>query len=71
MIEIKRSCNSSIRDDPVKASITFGAFTIKLTEEEYGWFDYFRNELNLEPVQMLQEFIDWGIIHLIKKEASE
>lgn len=57
MIEIKRSCNSSIRQDPVKHSITFGAFTIRITEEEWDLLDQFMQETNLPPADALQELI--------------
>ena len=57
MIEIKRSCNSSVRQDPVKQYITFGAFTLKITDEEWQKFDLILQDCKLSPVEALEEMI--------------
>lgn len=57
MIEIKRSCNSSVRQDPVKKTITFGAFTIRITEEDWQKFDLILQDCKLSPVEALEEMI--------------
>ena len=57
MIEIKRSCNSSVRQDPVKQTITFGAFTIRITEEDWQKFDLILQDCKLSPVEALEEMI--------------
>lgn len=57
LIEIKRNCSSSIRNDPVKQQITFGNFTIKITEEEWQQFDIVLQDCKLSPVEALEELI--------------
>lgn len=57
MIEIKRSCNSSIRQDPVKQQITFGAFTLRITEEDWQKFDLILQDCKLSPIEALEEMI--------------
>lgn len=57
MIEIKRNCNSSIRQDPVKQQITFGAFTLKITEDDWQLFDCVLQDCKLSPVEALEELI--------------
>lgn len=61
MIVIKRSCNSSIRNDPVQEKITFGAFTIMIGEIDYTAFDWLSRDLELKPADLLQEVILAGI----------
>ena len=61
MIEIKRSCNSSIRNDLEKRQITFGAFTIRITEADYTVFDWLLMEKKLKAADLLQDLIDAGI----------
>lgn len=61
MIEIKRSCNSSIRDDLEKRQIIFGAFTIKITEADYTAFNWMKFLLRLNPIEMLLLAINVGI----------
>lgn len=57
MITIKRNCNSSIRQDPVKQQITFGAFTLKITEDDWQLFDCVLQDCKLSPVEALEELI--------------
>lgn len=61
MITIKRNCSSSIHDNPLKDKITFGDFTISISEEGYQVFDLLRVELNLKPVELLEEAIAAGL----------
>lgn len=67
MITIKRNCSSSIHDNPLKDKITFGDFTISISEEGYQVFDLLRVELNLKPVELLEEAIAAGL-QRIKEE---
>ena len=67
MITIKRNCSSSIHDNPLKDKITFGDFTISISEEGYQVFDLLRIELNLKPVELLEEAIAAGL-QRIKEE---
>ena len=62
MIEIKRSCNSSIRNDLEKRQIIFGAFTIRITDEDWQFFDYIRVDLGLKPDEVLHEILDAGLM---------
>ena len=57
MIEIKRKCSSSIRFDPVKKQITFGDFTLRITEEDYDQWDLILQDCKLSPVEALEELI--------------
>lgn len=57
MIEIKRKCSSSIRQDPVKHYITFGDFTLKITDEEWDLLDQFMQDTATTPIEALQELI--------------
>lgn len=57
MIEIKRKCSSSVRNDPVKKQITFGDFTLRITEEDYDQFDLILQDCKLSPVEALEELI--------------
>ena len=57
MIEIKRNCSSSVRNDPVKHQITFGDFTIRITEEDYDQLDLILQDCKLQPVEALEELI--------------
>ncbi len=67
MIEIKRNCNSSIRQDPVKQQITFGAFTLKITEEDWQLFDCILHDCKLSPVEALEELIYAALADYEKK----
>ena len=57
MIEIKRKCSSSVRNDPVKKQITFGDFTLRITEEDYDQWDLILQDCQLSPVEALEELI--------------
>lgn len=57
MIELKRKCSSSVRQDPVKQSITFGDFTLKITEDDWQLFDCVLQDCKLSPVEALEELI--------------
>lgn len=67
MIEIKRSCNSSIHDNPLKDKITFGYFTIVISEIDYTAFDWLSRDLSLKPADLLQELILAGIDKMMEK----
>lgn len=64
MIEIKRSCNSSVRNDPEKSTMSFNVFNIKLTGEDYDLITDIMLELNLKAVDALQAVIDAGLIYI-------
>lgn len=57
MIEIKRKCSSSVRNDPVKKQIIFGDFTLRITEEDYDQWDLILQDCKLSPVEALEELI--------------
>ena len=61
MIEIKRSCNSSIRNDPENHKITFGAFTIRITEDYAALFNTVMTYIGFTPTEMLQNLINHGM----------
>ena len=67
MITIKRNCSSSIHDNPLKDKITFGDFTIVISEEDYKAFDILRVIFALKPDELLQEVILAGIDRMIEK----
>lgn len=64
MITIKRNCSSSIHDNPIKNSLTFGDFTIRFDGCDYEVFDWLKNELDAKPVDVLQEVMFAGITKL-------
>lgn len=57
MIEIKRKCSSSVRNDPVEKKITFGDFTIRITEEDWDHFDSVLQDCKLSPVEALEQVL--------------
>ena len=61
MITIKRNCSSSIHDNPLKDKITFGDFTIVISEEDYKVFDMLRIALEAKPDELLQTVISEGL----------
>ena len=65
MITIKRNCNSSIKEDPEEHKMTFGAFTIKFDEDDYGAFEWLRTLLDLKSEELLQELLLAGIDKLL------
>lgn len=67
MITIKRNCASSIHDNPLKDKITFGDFTIVISEEDYKAFDILRVVFALKPDELLQEVILAGIDKMMEK----
>lgn len=71
MIEIKRSCNSSIRNDPEKRQITFGAFTIKITEDDAALFNVVMTYIGFTPTEMLQNLINHGTEYWAAKIGGE
>lgn len=64
MIEIKRNCSSSIHDNPLKDKITYGDFTIVLTENDYDLLDDIMLELKLNKLDALQEVIAAGLVYI-------
>lgn len=67
MIELKRKCSSSVRQDPVKRSITFGDFTLKITEDDWQLFDCVLQDCKLSPVEALEELIYAALADYEKK----
>ena len=67
MITIKRNCSSSIHDNPIKDSITFGAFTIRIDGYDYRDFDWLKNELNLKADELLHEIIFAGLGRIVEQ----
>ena len=63
MIEVKRSCNSSIREDQDHEKITFGAFTIRFTDEEYHIFEAFMDMTEQPPAEALEDFLLSALEH--------
>lgn len=61
MIEIKRNCSSSIHDNPLKEKITYGDFTIVISEKDYKSYDWLKFNLGISPTEMLQLVILAGI----------
>lgn len=73
MIEIKRKCSSSVRNDPVKHQITFGDFTLRISEADYDRFDLLMQEFDLQPIDALGEIL-YAALEVYedhKKEADE
>ena len=57
MIEIKRKCSSSVTDRGDK--ITFGDFTITISDDHYIRFRELMNEFpNMKPVTLLESLIE-------------
>lgn len=75
MIEIKRKCSSSIRNDPVKKQITFGDFTLRITEEDWDQWDLILQDCKLSPVEALEELIyaalDLYNTKLVRKQCED
>lgn len=67
MITIKRNCSSSIHDNPLKDKITFGDFTIVISEVDYTAFDWLSRDLSLKPADLLQEVILAGIDRMMER----
>lgn len=63
MIEIKRSCNSSVREDHDHEKITFGAFTIRFTDQEYLIFRAIMDMTEQPPVEALEDLILSALKH--------
>ena len=61
MIEIKRNCSSSIRNDPEKLQITFGDFTIKITATNWMTFNEIIRRFNFKPDELLKNIILKGL----------
>lgn len=61
MITIKRSCNSSVRDDPVNHKITYGAFTITIEEGSYDLLRSMMDEIKINAVEALRFAIYEGL----------
>lgn len=61
MIEIKRNCSSSVRNDPVKKQIVFGDFTIRFDDHDAEIFDLVMIELHVKPVEVLESLLMIGI----------
>ena len=61
MITIKRSCSSSICEDPVNHKITFGDFTITIDEGSYDIFRYLMDEIKINAAEALRFVIYEGL----------
>ena len=59
MIELKRNCNSSVKD--TGESVIFGAFTIKIAGDFYIRLMEIKNELNSDLQISLLEVIYRGL----------
>lgn len=67
MIEIKRKCSSSIRNDPVKKQITFGDFTLRITEEDWEQFDLILQDSQVSPIEALEELMYAALLYNTKQ----
>ena len=63
MIEIKRNCSSSVKEDPDNEKIIFGNFTIRFTDEEYHIFEAFKDMTEQSPVEALEDFLLSALEH--------
>ena len=61
MIEIKRNCSSSKKDDLSKLTYTFGDYTIRFTDEEYRALTDLIAESKERPEDILQAMIEEGL----------
>ena len=68
MIEIKRSCSSSRKDDLPKLTYTFGDWTIRFTEEEYRALTDLIAESKEKPEDILQAIIEEGLYSFMRVE---
>lgn len=57
MIEIKRSCNSFVRNYPVQHKIIFEVFSIMINDDEWDLLDQFMQSTNTTPTEALQELL--------------
>lgn len=61
MIEIKRNCGSSVTDRGDK--ITFGDFTITISDDHYIKFRELMNEYpTVKPITLLESLIEQGLM---------
>ena len=61
MIEVKRTCSSSRKDNLSKLTYTFGDWTIRFTEEEYRALTDLIAESKEKPEDILQAIIEEGL----------
>ena len=64
MIVIKRNVSSSIKDNCIDEKITFGDFTITLSEVEYRELQAIMDDDGLKPLEALQVALEEGLWHL-------
>lgn len=70
MITIKRSCNSSVREDPVNHKINFSCFTITIDEGSYDMFRYLMDEIKINAAEALR-FIMYEGLDSLRPEENE
>lgn len=63
MIEIKRNCSSSVKEDPDNEKIIFRNFTIRLTDQEYLIFKALMVMTEQPPVEALEDLILSALKH--------
>lgn len=68
MIEIKRNCSSSRKDELSKLTYTFGSFTIRFTDEEYRALTDLIAESKEKPEDILQAILEEGLYSFMRVE---
>lgn len=68
MIEVKRSCNSSVREDPVNHKINFNCFTITIDDGSYDMFRYLMDEIKIDAAEALRFVIYEGLDAMMPEE---
>lgn len=71
MIEIKRNCSSSVRNDPVKKQIVFGDFTIRFEDHDAEIFNLVMTELHITNVDMLESLLMIGIDYWAERAGEK
>ena len=61
MIEVKRNCSSSRKDDLSELTYTFGDYTIRFTEDEYRAFTDLIADSKEKPEDLLAALIEEGL----------
>lgn len=68
MITIKRSCNSSVREDPVNHKIQFNCFTVTIDEGSYDLLRSMMDEIKINAVEALRFTIYEGLDMMIPEQ---
>ena len=66
MIEIKRGVESSVRIDEKSRLVSFGAFTIRFTDDEFHAFQWLQKYLSIKPADLLEDMIDLGMDQMLE-----